>query len=70
MEKLFFDFFIIIIIYISNFIPFSGFPVQTPYPPHPHSASVSVLSHPHTQSCLMVLAFLYTGASSLHRENS
>ena len=37
-------------------------PFQVPYP-----ASMRVLPHPATHSCLTNLAFLYTGASSLHR---
>ena len=36
----------------------------------PNPASMRVLPHPATHSCLTNLAFLYTGASSLHRTKS
>ena len=46
------------------------FPVsilQTPYPISPLTASMRLLTHLPTHSCLTTLAFPYTGASSLHR---
>jgi hypothetical protein len=46
---------VIIFIYISNVIPFPGFPSKTPYPlalPH---------AHQHTHSCFLALAVPYTG---------
>jgi hypothetical protein len=42
-------------------------PLQAPYPITPYPASMKVLPDPPTHSCLTTLAFLYTGASSLHR---
>ena len=42
-------------------------PLQNPYPITPYRASMRVLLHPSTHSCLNALAFLYPGASSLHR---
>jgi hypothetical protein len=51
-------------IYISNVIPFPGFPSANSSPP---PASMMVCPHPLTHSHLPALAFLYTGASSLHR---
>ena len=42
-------------------------PLQIPYSIPPYPASMRVLSHPLTHSCPTALAFLYTGASSLHR---
>ena len=51
----------IFFIYSLNIIPFLGFssenPLSQPLPP----------AHQSTQSCFPVLAFPYTGASSLHR---
>ena len=47
--------------------PFLVSPLQTPYPISPYLASMRVLPHPPNHSCLTTLAFLYTGASSLHR---
>jgi hypothetical protein len=50
----------IFFIYISNVIPFTGFPSKIPLshpPPHAHQP---------TPSCFPVLAFPYTGALGLH----
>ena len=47
--------------------PFLVSPLQTPNSIPPYPASMRVLPHPPTHSCLTALAFLYTGASSLHR---
>ena len=47
--------------------PFLVSPLQPPYPTPPYPASMRVLPHPLPDSCLTALAFLYTGASSLHR---
>ena len=47
--------------------PFPGSLLETPYSIPPPSASMRVLPHPPTHSCLPTLAFPYTGASSLHR---
>ena len=70
----FFFFFLIIwflldfaFIYISTVIPFPVHLPQTPYPIHLTPASMRVLPHAPTHSHLTVLAFPYTGASSLHR---
>jgi hypothetical protein len=41
--------------------------LQTHYPIPPYPTSMGVLPHPHTHSSLTALAFLYTGASTLHR---
>jgi len=41
--------------------PFQVSPRQTPYPILPPSASVRVLPHPSTHSCLTALTFPYTG---------
>jgi hypothetical protein len=49
------------LIYISNIIPFPGFPSESPHPLSPHPAHQSTHSH------FLALAFPYTGASSLHR---
>ena len=46
---------------------FPGSPLQLSYPTPPYSASMRVPLHPPTHSCLTALAFLYTGASNLHR---
>jgi hypothetical protein len=51
----------IFFIYISNVIPFPGFPSKNPHPHPPPPA------HQPTHSCFLVLAFPYTGASSLLR---
>jgi hypothetical protein len=51
----------IFLIYISNVIPFPGFPTPNPYP-FPFSPA-----HQPTHSQLPALAFPYTGASNLHR---
>ena len=40
---------------------------QGPYPLRTLPASRRMLSHPHTYSCLSVLAFPYPGSSSFHR---
>ena len=48
----------------------SCFPVPPPKPPSlilPPPASMRVLPHPPTHSWLTSIAFLYTGATSLHR---
>jgi hypothetical protein len=51
-------------IYISNVIPFPGFPSGTPlFHPLP-SASMSMLPFPTTHSYLLTLTLPYTGASS------
>ena len=47
----------------------------SPQKPHPYSitplpASMRVYPQPDTHSCLPVLKFPYTGASSLHRTKS
>ena len=47
--------------------PFLLSPLETPYPILPNTASVRVLPHPPTHSCLPILAFPYIRASSLHR---
>jgi hypothetical protein len=60
-------FFLILLIYISNVIPFLGFPSANPLSHSPYSASIRVLLHPPTHSCLTALAFLYTKASILQR---
>jgi hypothetical protein len=59
----------ILIIYISNVIPFSGFPTRTPYPIPPPLASMRVLPYPATHSCLPALSFYCIGVSNLHRTN-
>jgi hypothetical protein len=56
----------IFFIYISNLIPFPGFPSKIPLSHLPPSASMRVFPPP-TYSCLPVLAFSYIGASSFHR---
>ena len=57
----------ILCIYISNISPFLSFPSRNflSHPPFP--ASMRVLSHLPTHSCLPVFTFPYSGASSLHR---
>jgi hypothetical protein len=57
----------IIFIYISSVKPFPGFPSAKLlfHPPLPWIYEGTLL--PPTHSCLTALAFLYTGASSLHR---
>jgi len=57
----------IFFIYISNVIPFSGFPFANPYPIPSPPVSMRVLSHPPIPSRLPTLAFPYTGVSSLRR---
>jgi hypothetical protein len=47
--------------------PFSVTTLQNTYPITPYPASMWVLPHPLTHSCLTALAFLYTDASSLQR---
>ena len=47
--------------------PFPVSSLQTPYPIPPYPASMRVLPHLPSHSCLTTPAFLYTGASSLHR---
>jgi hypothetical protein len=42
-------------------------PLEPLYPIPPYPASMRVLPHPPIHSHLTALAFLYTGASSLHR---
>ena len=69
---LFFFFFInhFICWHLKWYPPFLGTP---PYTPHPipllslHFASLTVLLHPLTHSCLTTLASPYAGASRLHR---
>jgi hypothetical protein len=58
----------IFFIYISNVIPFPGFPSENPLS-HlpPHIAFMRVLRHPPTHSHLTALKFPYTGTSNLHR---
>jgi hypothetical protein len=49
------------------------FPVSPPEPPYaipPPSVFMRELPHPPIHSCLLTLAFHYTGASSLHRIKS
>ena len=56
--------------YLLTFQMLSTIPVphlQALYPLLPPSASVRVLPHQPTNSCLNALAFPYPGASSLHR---
>jgi hypothetical protein len=48
-------------IYISNVIPFPGFPSKNPYSINPAPA------HQPTHSCFLALAFCYIGVLSLHR---
>jgi hypothetical protein len=57
---------IILFIYISNDIPLPGYSSATPLSPLPF-ASMRVLLHPFTHSCLTALASPYAGASSCHR---
>jgi hypothetical protein len=45
------------------FFPFPGFPVESPLSPPPPPASMRVLPHRTTHSCLPALEFPYTGAS-------
>ena len=47
--------------------PFPVSPLETPYPILPPPASMMLLTYSPTPSCLPILAFLYTGALSLHR---
>ena len=47
--------------------PFPMSPLQTANPIPPYPASVRVFPNPATHSYLTALAFLYIGASSLHR---
>ena len=47
--------------------PFLLSPLQIPYPIPPYPASMKVFPHLPTHFGLTTLAFLYTGASSLHR---
>jgi hypothetical protein len=54
----------IFFIYISNVIPFPGFPSRNPLSHTLSPASVRVFSHPPTYSYLPTLAFPYTGASA------
>jgi hypothetical protein len=64
---LFFLLFDISFIYISNVILFPGLPSGTPLSHSPSPASMRVLLHPSTHSCLPALAFPYTGASNFLR---
>jgi hypothetical protein len=50
-------------IYISNVIPFPGFPSEKHPPPIP---SRPPPAHQPTHSCFLALAFYHTGAYSLH----
>jgi len=55
-------------IYISNVIhPLSRLTLRKPPSLPPPPASMRVLLHPPTHSCLTMLAFPYTGETSLHR---
>jgi hypothetical protein len=56
----------IFFIYISNVIPFPGFPSRNSLSPPLPSASVRVLLYLPTHSHLPALAFPYTRASKLH----
>ena len=47
--------------------PFSVSALQLPYPIPTYPASMRVLHYPPINFHLTALAFLYTGASSLHR---
>jgi len=47
--------------------PFTVSPLETPYLHRPPTASMTVLPHLPTHSCLPTPAFHYTGASSLHK---
>ena len=47
--------------------PFPVSPPQTPYLLLPNPASIRVLPHLPTHSCLSTIAFPYPGSSSLHR---
>ena len=47
--------------------PFQDSRLQIPDPIPLYAASMTELPHPPTHSCLTILAFLYTGASSLHK---
>jgi hypothetical protein len=51
----------IFFVYISNIIPFPGFPLENPIFPPPSP------SHQPIHSYFLALAFPYTGAFSLHR---
>jgi hypothetical protein len=61
----FLSFTVYLFIYISNFLPFPGFPSGTPVSPPP--ASMRVLPNPPTHSHFWALVFPYTGTSSLYR---
>jgi hypothetical protein len=51
----------IVFIYISNVIPFLGFPFANPQPILHPPASMSVLTHPPTHFSFTTLEFHYTG---------
>ena len=53
--------------YISNVIPLPRFPSTSPHPLLSPPASMRMLPHLPTHSCLNGLAFPYPGSSSLHR---
>jgi hypothetical protein len=53
--------------YMSNAIPFLGFPSANPLSYSAFPVSMRVHPHPPTHPCLTPLAFLYIGLSSLHR---
>jgi hypothetical protein len=53
----------IFFIYISNVIPFPGFPSRTSLYP----SSPPIPAHQHTHSCFLALAFPDSEAQSLHR---
>jgi hypothetical protein len=57
----------ILLIYMSNVIPFPCFLSAHPYPIPPYPASMRLLLHPPILSHLHALALPYTRASSLHR---
>jgi hypothetical protein len=57
----------ILLIYISNVIPFSGFPSTNPLSHPPSHASMKVLPYLPTHPYLTTLAVPYTGASNLYK---
>jgi hypothetical protein len=52
----------VLLVYISNVIPFSSYSSANLLSPIPPLVSMRVLSHAPTQSYLTALAFPYTGA--------
>jgi hypothetical protein len=57
----------IVFIYISNIIPFPGFPSITHLSDPPSTCFYEGTPPPTIYSCLSAMAFPYTGALSLHR---